>query len=277
MIAAMGGFAIEDALLKSAAQGVPFATVMTAFGAGGTLVFATLAQAKGQSLVPKAARSRAIAVRAVFEVIGRMFYTLAIVLTPLSSTSAILQATPIVVVAGAALFFGERVGWRRWSAIAVGFLGVLVILKPGSDAFVALSLLAVAGMLGFAGRDLATRAAPPGIGTFTLGVYGFLPILLVGIGWGLVTGEMAARIGPAEAGTLITAVLFGVVGYASLTIAMRTGEISAVAPFRYSRLLFGVAFGILLFGETLETNMIVGSAIIVAAGLYIMMRGRRAA
>ncbi len=273
----MAGFAVEDAFLKTAAQGLPFAMVMMAFGAGGALAFGVLARLNGQSLAPRSALSPAIAIRATFEVIGRLFYTLAIALTPLSSTSSILQATPIVVVAGAALVFGETVGWRRWAAILLGLVGVLVILQPGAEAFTPLSLLAVAGMLGFAGRDLTTRAAPPGIGTFTLGVFGFLPVLLVGIGWGLVTGDMFERPTSGEAAALTGAIVFGVVGYASLTIAMRTGDVSAVTPFRYTRLLFGIAFGVLLFGEALEPNMIVGSGIIVLAGLYILTRSRRGA
>ncbi len=271
----MAGFAVEDAFLKTAAEGLPFAVVMMVFGAGGAFLFATLARMNGQSLLPRAAFSPAVTIRAVLEVFGRTFYTLAIVMTPLSSTSAILQATPIVVVAGAALVFGEHVGWRRWAAILVGFVGVLVILQPGTYTFTPLSLLAVAGMLGFAGRDLATRATPGEIGTLTLGVFGFVPIFLVGLGWGLVTGDMTGTPNAVEVAALLGAIFFGVAGYASLTIAMRTGEVSAVAPFRYARLLFGVTFGVLLFGETLEPNMLLGSGIIVLSGLYILARSRR--
>ena len=89
-----------------------------------------------------------------------MLYTLAIIFTPLSSASAILQTTPLVVVTGAAIFFGKKVGWRRWTAIMVGFFGVLLILQPGFEGFKTASILAVLGTLSFAGRDLATRASP---------------------------------------------------------------------------------------------------------------------
>ena len=119
--------------------------------------------------------------RAVLEIFGRLFYALAITLTPLSAATVILQATPIVVVAGAALLFHERVGWRRWTAIFIGLAGVVVIIGPGTEGFTALSMLAVFGMLGFAGRDLASRAAPSSLSASVLGFYGFLAVVAAGV------------------------------------------------------------------------------------------------
>ena len=139
-----------------------------------------LAARRGEAVLHPAILTPVLLIRCVFEVAGRLFYTLAIAFTPLSSASAILQATPLVVVLGAALIFGETVRWRRWTAIAIGFLGVLVILRPGLDGFTALSLLAVLGTLGFAGRDLATRAAPPVLSNFQLGIYGFAMMVPTG-------------------------------------------------------------------------------------------------
>jgi drug/metabolite transporter (DMT)-like permease len=101
-------------------------------------------------------------------------------MTSLSGTTVILQATPLVVVGAAALFMNEPAGWRRWSAICVGLIGVLIVLQPCSDDFSALSILAVIGMLGFAGRDLASRAAPVSVTPSVLGVYGFLTLILAG-------------------------------------------------------------------------------------------------
>jgi len=270
----MAGFAVEDMFLKSAAGSMPIGQVMIWFGLGGSLIFAGIAFSQGHSVFPHAVIERTMLVRNAFEIIGRLFFTVAIVLTPLSSATAILQATPIVVVAGAALFFGETVGWRRWTAILVGLCGVLVILRPGAESFTSLSLLAVLGMLGFAGRDLATRAAPKTMSGPVLGVWGFCMILIAGVG--VAIWEGAAFVMPSAAWVpLAGACVFGVAGYSSLTQAMRTGDVSAVTPFRYSRLLFGIGFGVMIFGETLEPNMIIGSAIIVASGLYILARGRR--
>jgi len=275
MIAAMAGFAVEDMFLKTAARQVPVGQILMIFGAAGMIGFAILAKSQGARLLNPAILSVPILTRAVFEVMGRLFYTLAIAMTPLSSASAILQATPLVVVAGAALVFGERVGWRRWAAIMAGFVGVLIILRPGLEGFTPLSILAVLGMLGFAGRDLATRAAPKTLSNLTLGVYGFAMMVPTGAGllaWtgGAVVPDTAASL------ALAGATLFGVAGYYALTAAMRVGEVSVVTPFRYTRLLFALIFGMLVFAERPDAATLLGSAIIVASGIYTLLRGRKA-
>jgi drug/metabolite transporter (DMT)-like permease len=276
MVAAMAGFAVEDMFLKSAAQSLPVGQVMVLFGLGGAIVFWTTARLRRETILAPQAFGRTMMIRNGFEVMGRLFYTLAIALTPLSATTAILQATPIVVVAGAAIFFGETVGWRRWTAIIVGLAGVLVILRPGADSFDALSILAVLGMLGFAGRDLATRAAPPALGTSALGVFGFSAIVLAGIAFSIWDGTSWRMPDAMVGGAVALAIGFGVGAYSSLTRAMRTGEVSAVTPFRYSRLIFGIGFGIVIFGERPDAATYAGSAIVVLSGLYILSRSRRA-
>jgi drug/metabolite transporter (DMT)-like permease len=277
MVAAMAGFAVEDMFLKAAAAELPVGQILILFGGLGMLAFAGFVRAEGGRLLHPAILSPPVLIRAGFEVSGRLFYTLAIALTPLSLASAILQAAPLVVVAGAALVFGERVGWRRWSAIAVGFAGVMVILRPGLDGFSALSLLAVLGMLGFAGRDLATRAAPPALSNLQLGVYGFAMMIpagaaLLALGFGRAVVPSATALAQVGAATV-----FGVAAYWALTVAMRTGEVSAVAPFRYTRLVFAMVLGMAVFGERPDAATLVGSAIVVAAGVYALVRsGRRA-
>lgn len=276
MVAAMAAFAVEDALLKSAAQTLPVAQVLALFGLGGAVLFAAYAVLTGQRLFRVEVLSRPMQLRVVFEITGRLFYMLAIALTPLSAATVILQATPIVVVASAALLFGERVGWRRWMAVVIGLCGVVLIVRPGANSFSALSLLAVLGMLGFAGRDLASRAAPASLGIAVLGFYGFLSLIAAGLLYSLWEG--AAFVVPATgaAWSITAAVVFGVVAYASLMKAMRTGEVAAVTPLRYSRLLFGVGLGVVMFGETLDPAMLAGSGLIVLSGLFILWRGRSA-
>ncbi len=278
MVAAMAGFAVEDAFLKAAAQSLPIAQVMVLFGAGGAMVFALWLRAKSQPLAPKEVVSCPMRVRVVFEIVGRLFFTLSLALTPLSSTTVILQATPLVVVAFAALVLGEQVGWRRWLAIVIGLAGVVLIVRPGGDSFSWLSLLAVAGMLGFAGRDLASRAAPASLSTAVLGLYGFLAIVVAGAAYGVIWEQVPFHTPPPMALlSVVGAVACGVFAYSALMRAMRTGEVSAVTPFRYSRLLFGVALGVVMFGERLDSYMLIGSVLIVLSGLVIMWRGRAAA
>ncbi|WP_377191354.1 DMT family transporter [Ruegeria meonggei] len=275
MIAAMALFALEDALLKGASAVLPIWQILVLFGAGGTVIFAAVALLRGGNLFHPDVLSRPMKIRVLFEIFGRLFYVLAITLTPLSSATVILQATPLVVVAGAALFFGETVGWRRWSAILIGLIGVVVIIQPTGDSFAALSILAVLGMLGFAGRDLASRAAPATLSTEVLGFYGFLCIIIAGLAYRYWEGVPLQPL-TLHAGLHVTgAIVMGTLAYASLMKAMRTGEVSAVTPFRYSRLLFGVGLGVVIFGERLDQTMWIGSALIVVSGLYILWRGRR--
>ncbi|MEO3414096.1 DMT family transporter [Roseovarius sp. CAU 1744] len=276
MVAAMAGFAVEDTFLKAASTTIPVGQIMIVFGLGGALLFACAARLKNERLYSPDVMSRPMRVRAFFEITGRLFYVLALALTPLSAATVILQATPIVVVAGAALVFGETVGWRRWGAIIIGLLGVVVIIQPGAEGFSMLSILAVLGMLGFAGRDLASRAAPASLSALILGLYGFLSVAVAGLLFAI--WDRAAFVSPGIPAwlCLLGAVLAGVLSYACLMKAMRTGEVSAVTPFRYTRLIFGVGLGVVLFGERLDLSMLAGCALIVLSGLFILWRGKKA-
>ena len=274
MVTAMALFAVEDMLLKAATKTVPVGQVLIVFGAGGMFLFALLAKSQGQRILHPAILSRPILLRCVFEVTGRLFYTLAIVLTTLSSAAAILQATPLVVIAGAAILFGEKVSLARWAAVVIGLLGVLVILRPGADGFSSLSILAIIGTIGFAGRDLATRAAPRVLSNWQLGIYGFALMIPAGAGllaWsgGAVVPDQFALL------CLLTAIVTGVGAYAALTQAMRTGEVSVVAPFRYSRLLFAILLGVIVFGERPDMATMIGGAIVVCSGIFALTLGRR--
>lgn len=276
MALSMAGFAVEDVFLKAAAKQMPTGQVILITGLVGMMVFGLMSRMQGEPPVPRAILHPALLIRSGFEVTGRLFYSLAIALTPLSTTSAILQATPLLVVACAALLFGERVGWRRWSAVALGFIGVLIILRPGVDGFSMLSLLAVAGMIGFAGRDLATRAAPKVLSNRQLGLAGFAMLALAGailLGW---TGGAAVPTAHGL-GLLMGTAVFAIIGYHSLTYAMRTGEVSFVTPFRYTRLVFALILAVLVFGERPDQWTLIGSALIVASGIYALARANRRA
>ncbi len=275
MVAAMAGFGLEDMFLKSAAAFLPVGEIVILFGLGGLVFFSGLAMYRGEPVLHPSMLAPSMLFRAMFESVGRIFYTLSIAVIPLSNASAILQATPLVVVAAAALLLGESVSWRRWAAILLGFAGVLMILRPGLSGFAPGSILAILGMLGFAGRDLATRMSPVALSYAQLGICGFAVLVPTGaialaVTGGAVVPDLAAlvRVG--------AGVLVGVGAYSALTMAMRTGEVSVVTPFRYSRLLFGVLLGMLIFGERPDAMTLSGSAVILAAGLYIMLGRSRA-
>lgn len=275
MVAAMAAFAVEDVFVKAASNSLPIGQVLILFGLGGASVFAFLAIRNQQPLFTADVFSPTMRLRAVFEVFARLFYVLAIALTPLSAATVILQATPIVVIAGAAIVFGEKVGWRRWVAVFVGLAGVLIIVRPGTDSFSMLSVLAVLGMLGFAGRDLASRAAPLSLSTSVLGFYGFVAIVVAGGLYSIWDAKPHAWPTMQVALGLLGAVTFGVVAYAGLMKAMRIGQVSAVTPFRYSRLIFGIGFGMLLFDEPLTAPMLIGCGLIAVSGLFILSKRPR--
>ncbi len=273
MMGSMAGFALEDGFLKAAAGAVPLGEVLVVEGIAGVLWFSAMSLRAGAPPLPRAVLSRTMAIRSSFELVGRLFYALAIALTPISVASAILQSTPLVVVPGAAILFREKVGAFRWSLIVAGFLAVLLIVRPGLDGFSALSLLALTGMLGFAGRDLATRAAPPALSNAQLGVAGFTVLGVSGL---LILAVIGGVTLPSlHATALLTGASgFGIAGYTALTQAMRTGEVSAVTPFRYARLVFALAVGVLAFGERPDAQTLLGSAMIVTCGLALLSRRR---
>jgi drug/metabolite transporter (DMT)-like permease len=274
MIAAMAGFALEDAFVKLASGTLALGSIVAVFGAGGFLFFTALTLSRGQRLVTPDTFSRPVVARAVFEVVGRTGYFLGITLTPLSNASAILQASPLFVTLGAALFFGERVGWRRWAAIFAGFLGVLIVLRPGLEGFTPASLFTLLGTLGFAARDLGTRAAPKSLSSLQLAVYGFAVLIPTGLVMSLFTG--AGSLPDARgAAFMAAAIACGIAGYYSITSAMRLGEVAVVTPFRYTRLLFALILGFLVFAERPDAATLIGGAIIVASGVYTIVRSAR--
>jgi drug/metabolite transporter (DMT)-like permease len=129
-------------------------------------------------------------------------------------------------------------------------------------------------MLGFAGRDLATRKAPPILSNFQLGIYGFAMLVPVGALILMVTGDPVVP-NLKDTGLLVLAAAVGVLAYWSLTCAMRVGEISVVTPFRYIRLPFALVLGAAAFGERPDLAMVVGSVLIVGSGIYTLTQARR--
>lgn len=277
MAGAMLAFSVEDALYKQAASTVPPGLALTLFGLGGTVLYALLSLRAGEPVVTRDMLRRPLLIRSAIELAARLFFALALAFTPLSSTSAILQAAPLAVTLGAALFLGERVGPRRWTAMGIGFLGVLLILRPSPDAFRADALLAVAAMICFSARDLATRVSPPTVSPWQLGTSGFISVTAAGLVIMAARGEAPALPPSGALALLLGMTLFGVAAYTLLTLAMRTGEIAVVAPFRYVRLLAALIIAVLAFGERPDIWMLAGAVLIVGSGIYTLLRGRRTA
>lgn len=270
----MAAFALEDAFIKAASQTLPVGQLLIIFGIGGAFIFACFALYNNEPLFSQDIISKPMRIRFVFEIVGRLFYFLAIAFIPLSVATVILQATPLVVVIGAIVVFSERVGWRRWTAVVMGLVGVVIVVRPGTENFSLLSILAVIGLFGFAGRDLASRAAPASISTTLLGLYGFIAVIVAGFLYSLWDSVPLVIPDFKAALYMLAAILIGVFAYSALMQAMRTGEVSAVAPFRYSRLLFGVVLGLVFFDEQFDRWMMLGCVLIVLSGWFLVWRNR---
>ena len=275
MVLSMLGFAIEDMFIKLIGTDIPIGQIIFMLGTGGALCYGAMVVMKGEPLMDRAMLTRPILLRALGEIVGTLGFVSAIVLTPISSASAILQATPLVVTLGAALFLGDPVGWRRWSAILVGMLGVLLVIRPGMDSFQALSLMAVLGVLGLSLRDLATRRVPKSTSTFQLSFLAFLALVPASLLFMLGTGTAFAPMTGVQWLFMGAALTTGMVAYYGIVAAMRIGEISFVTPFRYARLLFAMVVGITIFGERPDLLTYVGATIIVASGIYTVWRERK--
>lgn len=278
MTLAMLGFTIEDFFLKKATQVVPLGEVLIISGIFGFILFTACSCIAKQKIVYREIFTPILYVRSIFEVSGRIFYALAIALMPITNASAILQATPIVVVLGAVVFLNEKVGWRRWGAIIFGFLGVLLVIQPGTEGFNIFSIFAVLGMIGFAGRDIATRMSPVNMSNFQLGSFGFLMVLISGT---IITifnsifftsNPIWVSISAENGGFILGNCIAGVIAYQCLTIAMRNGAISFVTPFRYVRVLFALLFGVIFLGEDPNNLVLWGSFIVIISGIYIVLR-----
>jgi len=275
MIASMAAFAIEDAFLKTVTKQLPVGQVLMMFGAAGLCVFALMARRAGVSIFQAQVLTKNMLFRAIFEFFGRLFYVLAIALTPMSSATAILQSAPLFVVLGARIFLREKVDAKTWIAIFLGLFGVLIILRPSATDFSLLSLLALIGTLGFVGRDLFSRTAPSSLTKEVLGFYGFTTMMIAGACFAVWDGKPFVSLQAQQFMMLSAALLAGVFAYTALMTAMRTGSIGAVTPYRYSRLLFGISIGVIVFGEQLDAPMLLGCAIVIGAGLFIGWQNQR--
>ena len=270
MVVAMATFAVEDSVIKLVSSVLPVGQILFLLGVGGALSFSGLALILRKEIFSYGVFTRPMHFRVISEVTGRVFYSSALALTPLASSTMILQATPLVVVIGAAVLFKEKVSALRWAAVLLGFFGVLIIIDPSSDSFSFLSILAVLGMLGFAGRDLASRVVPKSLNILALGVHGFMSIALSGIVLTLFCNESIIWPDSSSWLYLLLGVFLGTIGYSALISAMRIGEVSAITPFRYSRIIFGVAIGMFFFGENITLTATLGCGLIVLSSFVVL-------
>lgn len=191
---------------------------------------------------------------------------------PFADASAIAQFVPLGVTAAAAIFLGEPVGWRRWLATFVGFIGVMIIIKPGTSAFDPAALWILASLFFVVTRDLTTRQIGSGVPSLFLISISAVAVAFSGLGF--LPFETWKTPGPHEL-LLIFGSAIGVLGgYYAVIMAMQSGEIATVAPFRYSIIVFAIILGITVFGERPDWSTYLGVGIVIGAGLYTLHRER---
>jgi drug/metabolite transporter (DMT)-like permease len=273
MAVSMAAFTTNDSITKVVSSEMNFGQVMLVRGLFAILLVAAFAWHQGALRPLRTLMEKPVALRVFGEIGGTISFMAALAHLPLANTSAIFQALPLAITLGAAVIFGEPVGWRRWSAIVAGFIGVLIIVRPGLVGFSQYSLFALVSVAFCALRDLATRRIPAKIPSLFITLLTTVTVTTAG-------GAILVPLGgwtPPSTGALglqaVAAVLL-LIGYQCIISALRSGDISAVAPFRYSALLWAMLLGYLVFGDRPDAMMVTGAAIIVLSGLYAFYRER---
>ncbi|NLS70989.1 DMT family transporter [Bradyrhizobium brasilense] len=274
MAAAMASFTVNDTITKAVSAELNIGEILLVRGLVAMVLVAALAWYRDALRSFSVLLIWPVGLRVLGEIGGTLTYLSAIAQIPLANASAIFQALPLVITLGAALVFGEPVGWRRWLAIAAGFIGVLVIVRPGAEGFSQAALLALASVGSCAVRDLATRRIPKELPTVFITLLTTVTVTTAGAVVLVPLGGWRPPSGTAL-GLLILAAVLILIGYQCIIVSLRTGDISAVAPFRYTALPWAMLTGYLAFGHKPDGPMLAGAAIIVASGLYAFYRERK--
>lgn len=270
----MTAFTINDTFVKLMGDQLPFFQFLMIRSIGAATLLILLAWYHGALVAPKNRRDRwLIAVRSMAEMFAAYFFLTALIHMPLANVTAILQALPLTVALGAAFVLGEKVGWRRFTAIGIGFIGVYLIVRPGAEGFSTYSLYALLAVAGVTVRDLAARRLTSDVPSLTVAVCAVVAILVFST-VGAVTGPAWVALTTLDWIWMTGSVVTIIGGYLFSVSAMRHGEIGFVAPFRYASLIVALILGFLVFGHWPDEITMIGAAIVVATGLFTLWRER---
>jgi S-adenosylmethionine uptake transporter len=269
----MAAFVVNDAIMKGLLANLPLYQTMFVRGLIATCMIAAVAHLRGVLFTRVAAADTPmVLLRLVGEIGSTVCFLTALFHMPLASVTAISQATPLAVTLAAALVLGEPVGWRRWLAIAAGFLGVLLIVRPSADGFDVYALWALGSVAFITMRDIATRRFSVGVPSLFVATTTAAGITVVG--GALSFTEPRVWMEPGQVAWLALAAVCLVTGYHYSVDSMRFGEISIVSPFRYTALVWAILLGFAAFGDVPAPLTLVGAAIVVAAGVFTFWRER---
>ena len=274
MCASMAGLILNDACVKKVSDaGLPTGEIIFIRGLAAVALITVIALRFGLISDIRRLFTRAVSYRTFGEVAGTLMYLLALFNMPIANATAILQALPLLITAGAAVFLGEKVGWHRWTAVVIGFIGVMIIVRPGLEGFDAYALLVVGAMLLIAMRDLVTRNLPGGLSTHSVTWYTTIWVCLLGAGMAPTEDWIMPSVG--QFALLIVASGFVLIGYFGAIAAVRVGDMSVIAPFRYTIVVWAILLGYFLWGDVPDAYTLAGTGLIVAMGVYTVIRERR--
>jgi drug/metabolite transporter (DMT)-like permease len=270
MLAAMFFFITNDTLLKLASATLPPGEIMAVRGVFATaMAFAIVATMGELKSIRKLASPLAL-LRAGLEAVVAFLFISSLPHLPIAIITAIVQSTPLIMTAAMVILGMERVRWRRWSAIAVGFIGVLVIVRPGPEGLNVYALVALVTAVLVAGRDLATRFVPADVPSTVVALASTAAVGLAGAAAGL--GETWPPLGAREMAYIVGAGILVTLGNLANIMAFRGTDVSVVSPFRYSVILWAITLGVVVFGELPDPTAFLGIALIAGSGVYTIHR-----
>jgi drug/metabolite transporter (DMT)-like permease len=276
MNVAMAAFTLNDTGMKAATETLPLFEAIAFRGVLTLAMLAALGAAMGglRHRLSRADR-RVVALRTLAEIAATGLFLTALMHMPLANLSAILQSLPLAVTLGAAVAFRERIGWRRMVAILIGFCGVLLIIRPGTEGFDHWSVMGLASVACVVLRDLATRRLSPAVPSVLVSIWSAAGVTAMGLVGCLFGG--VEPLAPGEAALVGAASVFLIAGYMFGVMAMRVGDIGFVAPFRYTSLLWALVLGWALFGTWPDPLTLIGAGIVIVTGIFTLYRERKLA
>lgn len=274
MMGSMAAFTLNDALIKVAGAKVPLFQMVAIRGVVATFLVFLMARHLGALHLNFPRHDKwLVAVRCVAELSATFFFLTALLHMPLANVTAVLQALPLTVTLGAVLFFGEHIGWRRILAIGMGFVGMLLIVRPGPDGFSVYAIYALIAVASVTARDLITRRMSSHVPSLAVTLATSLSITVAA---GIATAVSGWEPVPIGAGLMVaSAAVFVLTGYLCSVMVMREGDVGFIAPFRYSSLIWALGLGWVIFGDWPDTITMMGAVLVVGAGLFTLSRERQ--
>lgn len=272
MVLAMASFIVNDALVKFVSQSLPAGQLIFLRGLMATALVLLALRAAGVPVRPRQLAGGWVAVRAVLDALGTLTYLVSLFHLPMANAAAISMATPLFITVLAVLWLGTRVTPLRWIAIGTGFAGVLLVIQPRADGFNAFAWLCLGSTLFNALRDLVTLRIGREVSSGTVTLATAIAVTLLAGLVSLVEGWVPMTL--PQLGLLAAAAAFLALGYQLIIRATRSGDLSVVAPFRYSALLMAVTLGWVVWGDVPNPLAWAGIALLLAAGLTLLRQGR---